>query len=218
MSSHSDLTAKNHYREDDYFTYNIGAGVIRSPSGTRVITLPDSLLRGIASALEHEAGDAAPIILHGCGKIWGKRFAEHHLLEVRQLFKTDAGQLPFGLFAQTLRRIWSLHGWGNLSMSFDLRELGFVEVFVENALYGSLVGESDRPSEHLWAGLIGAFFSTLTGKDLDATQTSCVSCGAEENVFLVGLGTRVQLIQDWVRKGRSHAEIAGSIVDGALAQ
>ena len=217
MQAPIEINAKNPYNPEDYFSYNIAAGVIRAPDGARVVTVPDSLLRAIHASLEHEAGEAASVILQQCGKIWGRRFADRHLLEIRREFKSDAGQFPFGLFAQVLRAVWSMNGWGSLSMSFALQTQGFIEVTVENALYGELVGKSDRPVEHLWAGLLGAFFSVVAGQDLEATQVACVSCGAPSNVFLIGLAARAQIVSGWVRQGRSAAKITQSILEGDLA-
>lgn len=208
--------ARNYYRDEDYFSLNVKNGVIRSPIGTRVIALPEDFIRGLHLGLEEETGQAAGIILYSCGRWWGRQFIKRHGLETKHFYQLDHADLPLHFYLQVLRRVWALYGWGRLDVSFGLRERGFLEVSVENALYSDVVGNVGRVTDYLVAGVLSSIVSDLSGRDLDCCEIACRSKGDPRCEFLVGLKNRVDVVSGWVKQGRSRADIVGSIAQGEI--
>ncbi|MEM9456451.1 MAG: V4R domain-containing protein [Myxococcota bacterium] len=207
----------NIYRPDEYFSHNVNSGTIRAPTGTRMLTVPEHLLIGIHEALLEETGAASPVVLYRCGRWWGRRFAQRYFAEVRHFYRVDAGELSLGVFLMLLRRAWGMMGWGNLEISFGLREHGFIEAKVQGSIYSEVIGHHEQPREQLVAGLLASIIGEISGRELECVQTSCKSVGAEQCVFLVGIKSRIDLLEAWVRQGRSHASIVETIREGALA-
>jgi hypothetical protein len=59
----------------------------------------------------------------------------------------------------------------------------------------------------LEAGVLGAFFSQLTGKDLHCIQTTCESLGSDCNRFILGLQKRLEPVEAMVINAMDHAVI-----------
>jgi predicted hydrocarbon binding protein len=208
--------ARNHYREDEYFSLNVKNGVVRGPTGARVITLPEELIAGLHIGLEEEAGAAAGTVLYECGKWWGKQFVRHHGLEVRHFYNCDTGDMPYYFFEQVLGNVWSLHGWGTVDFSFELKDRGFIIVNVQNAMYSEVVGNIGRTSDHIVAGLLSAIGTDLAGCELECVEIACRSKGDARCSFLLGMGSRLTAVEDMVRGKRSRVEIVAELDKGAL--
>ena len=208
--------ARNHYQEDEYFRSNIRAGVIRNPIGTRIVALPEEFLLGLHRGLVDETGEAAPVVLHAAGRWWGKQLARRHDVELRQLYGQDAGELSTTFYLQVLRRIWAMHGWGRLDLDFALESKGIIRVTLANSLFATVAGVSDKPVDHLLAGVLGSLVGHLAGRDLEAVEIACTSRGDQQCVFLVGIKARVLVLTGWVRQGRTPAQILEAIQAGEL--
>jgi hypothetical protein len=208
--------ARNFFDESTYFSLNVRNGVIRTPTGTRILGLPEEFIIGLHQGLEEETGAASGIVLYQCGKWWGRQWFKHHAAEVRQFYGRDPGELPLAFFLQVLRRIWALHGWGTLEVSFDLRERGFIDVTLGNAIYSDIVGPIGRPSDHLVAGVLASIIGALSGRDLEGVEISCRSKGDNRCSFLVGLRGRVDVVAEWVKQGRTRAQILDALGKGEI--
>jgi predicted hydrocarbon binding protein len=208
--------ARNHYREDEYFSLNVRSGVVRNPLGTRVVGIPEELIAGLHAGLTEETGGAADIVLYNCGKWWGKQFSVRHNQEMRQFFGKDQGELPMHFYLQVLKRVWALHGWGSVALSFALQEQGFIEVAVEQAMYSSVVGSLSRHSDAVTAGFLASVVSDMAGRDLECVEVACKSKGDTRCEFIIGLKSRIDVAQSWVKQGRSRAEILEAIRSGSL--
>jgi len=208
--------AKNHYREEDYFSLNVRSGVIRSPLGTRMVAIPEDLILGLHLGLEEETGAASGIVLYQCGKWWGRQFIKRHGNETRHFYQLDHADLPLHFFLQVLRRVWALYGWGKIAIDFDLREKGFVAVSVENAMYSDVVGNVGRTTDYVIAGVLASIIGDLSGRELDCVEIGCKSKGDARCDFLVGISNRVDVVTAWVKQGRTRAEMMTSIGQGQL--
>lgn len=209
--------AKNHFREDEYFSLNVKSGILRSSSGTRMLGIPEELILGLHAGLAEETGDASAIVLYSCGKWWGQKFWKRHGLELRKFYGVDLADVPLQLQQQIMRRVFALYGWGLVETSFDLSERGFVEVTVQNAVYSDIVGNLGRTADHMLAGILAAGFSDLAGRDLDAVEIACRSKGDSTCAFLIGMKSRVNVAEAWMGRGRTRTEIVRAILDGELA-
>ena len=209
--------ARNHYREEEYFSLNVRNGVIRNTVGTRVLTIPEELIAGLHAGLVDETGAAAAaVVLYQCGKWWGKQFVRRHGLEVRQFFQMDVAELPLHFYDQVLRRVWALHGWGKLEVDLGLRAHGFVEVTVLNAIYSDVVGNIGKTSDHLVAGLLASVLSDAAGRELECVETACRSKGDQRCSFIIGVKNRTDVVATWLAQGKSRSEVAEAIASGTL--
>jgi predicted hydrocarbon binding protein len=209
--------ARNHFLEEDYFSLNVRNGIVRSPTGIRMVGIPEELIAGLHAALEDETGSASPVVQYSCGRWWGRQFIRRHAIELRQMYGMELGELPLHFQQQVFRRIWALYGWGAIDVDFGLREKGFVEATVANAIYSDVVGQQNRTTDHLVAGVLGATFSELAGRDLESTEIACRSKGDPRCSFVVGLGSRIEVVSAWVKQGRSRAEVLEALARGELA-
>lgn len=70
-----------------------------------------------------------------------------------------------------------------------------------------------RPSCYLEAGILTAFFSGLTGRDLTAVQISCESMGSDLNRFILGLGDRLTVVNRLIQQGLDHEAIMECLIN-----
>jgi predicted hydrocarbon binding protein len=110
-----------------------------------------------------------------------------------------------------------MYGWGVLDVSFALRERGFVDVDVQNAMYSDVVGNIGRTSDFIIAGVLASIVSDLGGRELEAVEVACKSRGDQRCSFIVGLKSRVDVVAQWVKQGRTRAEIHAAVANGELA-
>jgi uncharacterized protein len=213
MMEPDDVTPRmrNFYTEDEYFTLNVRSGVIRNPSGHRIVGLPVELLIGLHRGIEDETGSAAGVILYSCGKWWGKQFIKRHGTEVRQFYGMDAGDMNLHFYLQVLRRVWALYGWGALDIGFGIKDKGYLEILVGSTIFSDAVGAIGRPADPLVAGVLAAVFSHASGRELECTETACRSKGDPTCAFIVGTKPRIDVIASWVKQGRSHVDVVAAI-------
>ncbi len=208
--------ARNFYREEDYFSLNVRNGVIRNPTGVRMVAIPEEFVAGLHAGLEDETGAAAGVVLYQCGKWWGKRFAKAQAIEVRHFYNLEAAELPLHFYQQVLRKVWGLYGWGLLDISHEAREKGFIVVDVQNAMYSDVVGNIGRTTDHVIAGALASIIGELAGRPLECVEIACKSKGDPKCTFLVGVKSRIDVAQAWVKQGRTRASVLEAIAGGEL--
>ena len=64
----------NYFAPDVYLQGDNEFGLLENRSGSRLIALPDTLIKGLFTALDSELGIGAGIALTSCGKTWGSAF------------------------------------------------------------------------------------------------------------------------------------------------
>jgi predicted hydrocarbon binding protein len=108
---------------------------------------------------------------------------------------------------QCLKQCWKAHGWGTIDFNFDHYPQGFLVVKIKQSAFASVVESPKKPTCFLEAGLLAAFFSELSGTKLHCLQTACESLGANSNLFILGLASRLKPIESMVEQGKSHGVI-----------
>lgn len=208
--------ARNFYREEDYFSLNVRNGVIRSPTGVRMVAIPEEFIAGLHAGLEDETGAASGIVLYQCGKWWGKRFVKAQSIEIRHFYSLEAAELPLHFYQQVLRKVWGLYGWGTLDISHEARDKGFIVVDVQNAMYSDVVGNIGKVSDYIIAGALASIIGELAGRPLECAEIACKSKGDVKCSFLVGVKSRIDVAQAWVKQGRTRAAVLEAIAKGEL--
>ncbi len=203
--------AQNPFRAEDYFSLDVRKGVIVNPIGSRMIAVPDQLMQGLEAGLLEETGSATPVILFSVGKWWGARYAKRHGAETKQFFGRELHEVPLAVYLQSLRRSWALMGLGRLELSFKYAEAGFVVADIQDTPYSAAIGKSDRPTDHLVAGVLAALISDISGRDLSCAEIACKSMGDASCRFVVGTTDRLAPVATWVKQRRSVNEILESL-------
>jgi len=212
MISIADLVEKkplkgNYFSPDAYVQGDFELGLLETRQGSRLIALPEVLLQGIYDGLEEEIGQASSVVLHNCGRWWGKSFYRRFIGEVSEYYERPLSQMEMAEFISCLKQCWKTHGWGVAEFDFDYYPQGFIVVKTVNAPFAAAAPKDKHFSCQPEAGILSSFFSQLTGQDLGCVQTSCESMRAEANYFVIGLAERIKLTEGWLEEGHDHPTI-----------
>lgn len=197
----------NYFAEGDYLSTDVRKGVMRNRAGTRMLALTDDFLRGLWNALDTECGPAAATVLKSCGKRWGRNYAKRFSRELEDYYQRPVREFPLPMFETYLTEAFAHHGWGKLKLDYSRYHQGIIVLSFVEAVYGSLVGKSTGPVDHLLSGVLAGMFAELTGEELDCLQTACISTGEPESRFIVSLGSRIKKVADRPAQGKDHAAI-----------
>jgi predicted hydrocarbon binding protein len=197
----------NIYARPDYFLTDVTKGATRTPSGVRVCTLTSDFLLGFRDAVVYECGKSYRAVMKACGKRWGGTFVTRFDKELTAVYQTPTKELPAGVVHACLADAFNYHGWGKLSIDVSAAEDGFVQVSVTDPVFPSVVRESDRPVDHLMAGLLASVFSHLAGTTLDAVQTDCPTRGASASRFIIAAPERIAAAEGWIDAAPADAPL-----------
>lgn len=203
---------KNYFAHDAYVIGDFELGLIENRQGARLIALPEVLIRAIYSSLEQETGQAAGLVLYNCGRWWGKSFYRRFNEELSDYYNRPLAEMEMIELVQSLKQCWKTHGWGMIDLDFNYYQKGFLVVKIENSPFVQSGLEIKTPICFAEAGILAAFFSELTGEELESVQTQCESLGLESNYFILGLSERINPIKTWVEEGQNHDKIIENII------
>ena len=202
----------NYFASDAYVQGDFEFGLIENRQGSRLIALPEVLLQAIDVSLKEEVGSAAGIVLFNCGRWWGKNFYRRFEEELTQYYGKPIAQMEMVELLQTLKQCWKTHGWGILDLEMDYYQQGFLVIAIENSAFAENANDKERPQCFLEAGILSAFFSALTNRNLHCIQTACESMGAERNRFVVGIHDRLKPVESWLEENLDHEAIMKRLV------
>lgn len=206
------LTA-NYFATDVYVHGTLELGLLENRRGDRLLALPETLIRAIYAGLDNETGQASMLVLHNCGRWWGKNFYTRFCEELTDYHNRLVSSLSMAEFIQALQQCWVTHGWGQISLDKTYQPQGFLVVKIRASAFVDYAPKLERPVGFLEMGALQAFFSELSGQTLHCVQTACESLGAEENCFVLGLEERLALAESGVDQCLSHAEIMSRLVE-----
>ncbi|NER78523.1 MAG: 4-vinyl reductase [Leptolyngbya sp. SIO1D8] len=202
----------NYFASDLYIRGSLELGILENRQGSRLLALPDNLLKAIISGLNNETGQATQFVLHSCGIWWGKNFYARFCEELSEYYQKPVAEISMLEFVQALQECWRTHGWGNLHLNTDYHQKGFLMIEVQGSPFTAHAIQPNQPSGALESGVLKVFFSQLTGRDLDCVQVSCESLGADRNRFVLGLEKRLQPAKDLAQEGRPHDAIMQTLI------
>lgn len=206
----------NYFAEREYLKTDVKRGVTRNRAGTRILTLTSDFLIGLRNALVFETGKAADAVMKTAGKKWGRGFAGRIDKELTAFYGRPVSEFPLALFEASLVMGFSHHGFGKLRLDVSLYDKGLIVAIVDNPIYFGLVESPATPADPLLAGIFAGVFSHFAGRDLDCAQTQCQACGASESRFVITLGSRLGQVEEWIKEGRSHAEILAALAQTSV--
>ncbi|MCH9054933.1 V4R domain-containing protein [Parathermosynechococcus lividus] len=195
----------NYFAADAYVQGDFETGLIENRKGARLIALPDVLLQAIYTGLEHEVGQATGVVLFNCGRWWGKNFYRRFVEDVSEYYGRPLAEMEMIEFLQCLKECWKTHGWGTLDLDVSFYQQGFLVVKTWDSAFAEAAPKATgQPQCFAEAGILEAFFSQLTGRDLHCVQTACQTLGASNNYFVLGLRERVEPAKAWLQEGQDH--------------
>jgi hypothetical protein len=206
-----DRLPSNYFAHDVYIRGTLELGLLENRRGDRLLALPDPLLKAIVAGLNQETGQATCQVLRRCGLSWGKNFYARFCAELSEYYGKAVADLAMIELVKALQACWHTHGWGTLSLNMDYPPQGFLLIEIRNSPFTAQSIPVDQFSGALEEGLLQAFFSQLTGRDLGCVQISCESMGADRNRFLLGLENRLQPVAAQVQVGQSHTAILATL-------
>ncbi|MBI4782631.1 MAG: 4-vinyl reductase [Oscillatoriophycideae cyanobacterium NC_groundwater_1537_Pr4_S-0.65um_50_18] len=188
----------NYFAAETYVRGDLEMGLIENRQGDRLIALPETLIQAIYSGLEKETGQASRLVLFNCGRWWGKNFYARFCEQLTDYYHLSPADMAMVEFLQALQQCWITHGWGKIDLEQTHQQRGFLVIKVWNSAFARLASQNKQLSCHLEAGILSAFFSQLTGRELHCIQTSCESMGADCNRFVLGLPKRLEAVETLV--------------------
>jgi len=197
----------NYFASDVYVRGTLELGLLENRRGDRLLALPDALMKSIISGLNQETGQATKYVLRNCGLWWGKNFYARFCEELSDYYQKGVADLSMIEFVKALQECWRTHGWGVLTLNTDYQMQGFLVIEVKNSPFTLHPIQPNQPSGALETGVLQAFFSQLTGRDLTCMQISCESLGADCNRFVLGLENRLESVEALVQEGQPHTAI-----------
>ena len=197
----------NYFASDVYIRGTLELGLLENRRGDRLLALPDALMKSIVAGLNQETGQATRFVLRNCGLWWGKNFYARFCEELSEYYQKGVADLSMIEFVKALQECWRTHGWGALTVNTDYQKSGFLVIEVQNSPFTAHAIQPNQPSGALECGVLQAFFSQLTGRDLTCVQISCESLGGDRNRFVLGLESRLEAAEALVQEGQPHTAI-----------
>lgn len=197
----------NYFAPDAYIKGDFESGLIENRRGARLLALPETLIQAIYAALEKEIGGAAGVALFNCGRWWGKNFYARFVEELSDYYNKTPAEMEMVEFLQCLKQCWKTHGWGTFDIDLSYYQQGLLVVKIWNSPFAQQAPPGNRSACFLEAGILSAFFSQLTGRELHCVQTSCESLGADCNRFVLGLPERLKPVKAWLEEEQDHETI-----------
>lgn len=207
----------NYFAPNVYVQGDMELGLIENREGSRLIALPETLLSALYSGLEHEVGPAANLVLQQCGHWWGRNFYRRFASEVSEYYEKSLAEMEMVEFLQSLKECWKTYGWGLIDLDFSHHQQGFLVVRTQHSAFAKAQNAGEQPSCFIETGLLSAFFSQLTGRELGCVQTTCESMQADCNRFILGLPERIKVAETWLKESQDHDSILSRLCNSQPA-
>ncbi|GAB4376101.1 MAG: hypothetical protein Kow00121_22680 [Elainellaceae cyanobacterium] len=189
----------NYFAVDTYIRSDLEMGLLENRQGDRLLALPETLLQAIYAGLDKETGQATRLVLFNCGRWWGKNFYTRFCEQLTDYYAIPTADMPMVDFLQSLQQCWITHGWGKIDLDVTHQHRGFLVVKTWNSPFAKHAPTKwNQPVCFLEAGVLSAFFSNLTGRELHCVQTTCESMQSDCNRFVVGLPKRLEAAETMV--------------------
>ncbi|EKQ69625.1 putative hydrocarbon binding protein (contains V4R domain) [Leptolyngbyaceae cyanobacterium JSC-12] len=201
----------NYFATDVYVRSDLELGLLENRRGDRLVALPETLIQAIYTGLDKETGQATRLVLFNCGKWWGKNFYTRFREELTDYYGQALADMTMAEFLQCLQQCWITHGWGKIELDHQYQNHGFLVIKTWNSPFASHAPNVNRPVCHFEAGILSAFFSQLTGRDLHCLQTTCESLGSDANRFVIGVEKRLEPAGIMVEQQVSHDTIMNEL-------
>lgn len=198
----------NYYTPEAFFEQKPSEGVIEDYYGARVLRVDEDFIVGLSRGLESEVGEqSACDIMYKSGFRWGTRGLQSFTARMQHEFECEFDKLGMGFMLEEWWWPYQIQGWGTWRYDFTQGKQGliFIDLF-ESAVAKSL-GDVGHVVCHFYAGLFGATFAGLSGRDLGTIEIQCYGMGEDYCKFLVSSAKRVNAASFWREEGATTKDI-----------
>jgi uncharacterized protein len=120
-------------------------------------------------------------------------------------------ELPVMLFSAGLAELLRAQGWGRVHIDLGRYDKGLIVVALRDSAFAELYGQSEKPCDGLFAGVLAGLFSHLSGEALDCAQTQCRAAGAADSRFVLTLPERLRKVPEWLAGRLGHDAIVAEL-------
>lgn len=200
-----------YYARPSFLRFDVKAGVLRSPGGTRMLVVNDDFLRGFVAACEHETGPAAALVLRRCGEVFGARLARRFEAEASQLAGSSLRDRSMAEFDAMIHDLWDGCGLGAIEVDWTRGEHGFLAIRLRDSPMQD-IGPSGHVGDELFCGIFGGFFGEFSDADLRCVQTGDARLGdADGTTFIVAPFALAKRIEGLRANRTRHREIVEAL-------
>lgn len=220
------MKLRGNYFKEPYLSLDVRDGVLRNPSGTRVISLNEDFLLGFRKALIEETGQAHHIVFKTCGQTWGENMVIKLEKELAAYYDAPFKDLPMSMFTLLLKDCWQAHGWGELEVDWEQGfQQGLFAVRIINPAFSDIFAQQADDDEEgtgfdddVFTGLLAAFFSRFAAQELVCFQIGHVKTDQlPVSWFITGRADRLTDVPNLVRSGLSPEEIYQRLEGSSVA-
>lgn len=212
----SNPKAHNHYRFQDFFSFDPSMGTVTDWNQMRNIFTSEDFIIGLVEGLEEEVGSASSVIMYTIGKEWGVKDA----IFFQQWYEAEFGQSIRQSNLMFLLETWwwpfTAQGWGRWEVDMSDRKHGCIFINLFDSAVARTLGDVGKPVCHIYAGLFAGFFSNLVKKSLSCIELQCYSMGETYCKFLLGNPDRIDAAGFWLNEGATARDIQRKLQDGVV--
>lgn len=215
------MKLRGNYFGPDYLDCDVRDGVLHNPAGTRIIALSEDFLLGFRKALIEETGQAHHVVFETCGRTWGENMAKRLEKELSEYYDCPLHEMPMSSFSLLLKECFLRHGWGKLEIDWELGfKQGIFEVHIVNPAFSGIFNNTENEKglfdDDVFTGLLAAFFSRFSSKELKAYQIGYQAApDSPRSIFVIGMDQRLKKVPDMVRSGKSSDVILNELRSAA---
>lgn len=205
---------RNHYRSEDFFTFNRAEGTINDWHESRNILAGEDFIIALIQGLEQEVGNASSVVMYNIGKEWGKQDATFFQGWFEQQYQQPVQKCRPSLALEAWWWPFTSQGWGNWDIDLENQKNGFIFINIFDSAVARTLGDVGKPVCYLYAGLFSGFFSHLIKKELSCIETQCYAMGETYCKFLLGKQDRVDAATFWQNEGATARDIETKFYNG----
>ncbi len=202
----------NCFNHKSYIKADPALGLLSTRHGSRLMAVPEVLMRSIPNTLRAEAGEASYLALYTFGENWGKSFCDRVLQDIYQYYRDPILDTIAAEFFVHVQEAWAVHGLGRPSIDFSHSQQGLLLVTIANSgISGtnSIAADATYRSFSLEAGFLAGWFSLLTNKTLRACAITWQETPATIQ-FLIGATAHIENIE---RTELQNGQLAPNMLD-----
>lgn len=187
----------NCFNYKSYIKSDPALGLLSTRHGSRLMAVPEVLMRSIPNTLRAEAGEASYLALYTFGENWGRSFCDRILQDIYQYYHEPIFETIAAEFFVHVQEAWAVHGLGRPTIDFSRSQQGLLLVRIANSgISGTnpIVADATYRSFSLEAGFVGGWASLLTNKPLRACAIAWQEQPASMQ-FLVGAIPHIESIE-----------------------
>ncbi len=205
-----DLPPVPYFYRSTYLYGDFEHGTIVTENDTRLVMLPEELIKGLHQAIEYETGRAWNIVAYSCGRQWGKRLLRTMQDEWRNYHSMQFDHSEYFIFESWIAEYFSFLGWGELEIDFSREDEGLVQFYLQHSVLDHLLADlEDDYVNEIFAGVLASMCTWLSGRELECLEVETPQRGAERSRMIVGLPERIER----ARKARLNGADVEEMVD-----